>query len=80
MGIVTHLDWVTQLYYDVFHADKNHFINCVWAPTVDACNNIDVSLDGGTLSDDLCDELARVHNLGNLNVRQSEAGVNGGGL
>jgi hypothetical protein len=71
MGIVTHLDWIENLFYDLFHADKNHFTNCVWAPTVDVMAAIRTGA-GATLSDDLSRELAATHNLGNLNVKQTE--------
>jgi hypothetical protein len=71
MGIVTMLDWLSQMYYDVFHADKNHFANCLWAVTVDVMNLIEVA-GGAKLSDNLSRELAKTHNLGNLNVKQSE--------
>ena len=33
--IAEKLDWLEQFYYDVFHCDKNHFVNMLWSITVD---------------------------------------------
>ena len=63
--IAEKLDWLEQFYYDVFHCDKNHFVNMLWSITVDMYGLLG-------LSDELSHELSRTHNLGNLNVRQSE--------
>ena len=63
--IATKLDWLTQFYYDVFHCDKNRFVNMLWSITLDIHG-----LFG--LSDALSMELHATHNLGNLCVRQSD--------
>ena len=57
-------NWLTDIYYDVFHADKNHFCNCVLQPTID----IYIALG---LADEFSLELGTSHSLGNLNVGQS---------
>ena len=57
-------NWLTDIYYDGFHADKNHFCNCVLQPTID----IYIALG---LADEFSLELGTSHSLGNLNVGQS---------
>ena len=63
--VATKLNWLEQFYYDVFHADKNHFVNSVWQLAVDIYSLMD-------LSDDFSTQLYKSHNLGNLQVGQSE--------
>jgi len=66
--LATRLSWRKQIYYDVFHCDKNNYVNTVWMPTVDIYAKLD-------LSDELSRELWRTHRLSNLNVGQTEACV-----
>lgn len=66
MARARELNWLSQIYYDVFHADKNHFVNCVLKLTID----IYLLLD---LQDEFSLELGSTHNLGNLMVGQSES-------
>ena len=63
--IATKLDWLTQFYYDVFHCDKNHFLNMLGSITLDIHGLLG-------LSDALSMELLATHNLGNLCVQQSD--------
>ena len=54
-----------QIYYEVFHCNKNPYVDVLHKPLVDAY----ICLG---LSDSLSEELGQTHNLGNLNVDQSE--------
>ena len=54
-----------QIYYEVFHCNKNSYVDVLHKPLVDAY----ICLG---LSDSLSEELGQTHNLGNLNVDQSE--------
>lgn len=53
-----------KLYYEVFHANKNCYVDGVHVPTVDTYTCLG-------LSDEFSKELGRTHRLGNLNVNQS---------
>ena len=71
MVVAQDLQWSTQgpgdkqMYYEIFHANKNTYVDVLHAPTVDvyACLG---------LSDEFCRELGKTHKLGNLNVGQSQ--------
>jgi hypothetical protein len=54
-----------QIYYEVFHANKNHFVGSLHLPLIDAYQCL-------KLSDDFSRELGSSHSLGNLNVKQSK--------
>ena len=54
-----------QIYYEVFHCNKNCYVDVLHKPLVDAY----VCLD---LCDEFAIELGRTHSLGNLNVGQSD--------
>ena len=54
-----------QIYYEVFHCNKNSYVDVLHKPLVDAY----ICLG---LSDSLSEELGQTHNVGNLNVDQSE--------
>ena len=54
-----------QIYYDVFHANKNAYVDVLHLPLVDAYECLG-------LSDTFSQQLGRVCSLGNLNVKQSK--------
>ena len=54
-----------QIYYDVFHANKNAYVDVLHLPLVDAYECLG-------LSDKFSQQLGRVCSLGNLNVKQSK--------
>ena len=54
-----------QIYYEVFHANKNHFVGSLHLPLIDAYQCL-------KLSDNFSRELGSSHSLGNLNVKQSK--------
>ena len=57
-----------QIYYEVFHCNKNAYVDVLHSPLVDAYECLG-------LSDEFSLELGRTHSLGNLNVNQSPACV-----
>lgn len=67
MPLAQHLEWSKQLYYDVFHCNKNCFCNTLWSVTVDLAKRLKKGVP-----DALSRCLARHHRLGNLQVNQSE--------
>lgn len=53
-----------RIYYEVFHANKNAYVDGIHLPTVDVYECLG-------LSDEFCKEIAKSHDLANLNVKQS---------